>query len=99
MKKLTIILILFLLLLLSACSLSEGNIQDKITSPENKTIPIQGKWVIEEKLASSEEEEGEVNNFVHEDRDTYVGKEVLFNKDALVVADDFTISPTFSLKM
>ncbi|MFY9613451.1 MAG: hypothetical protein WAQ12_07900, partial [Tissierellaceae bacterium] len=98
MKKLTIILILFLLLLLSACSLSEGNIQDKITSPENKTIPIQGKWVIEEKLASSEEEEGEVNNFVHEDRDTYVGKEVLFNKDALVVADDFTISPTFSLK-
>ena len=97
MKRSNLILILIPLLLLSACSFGDSNIQDKIIAPSNKTIPIQGKWVIVEKLQSSDPilmaETAPV-----EELDPYIGREVLFNKAAIVVADDYAENPTFKYK-
>lgn len=97
MRRLIIILILLSSLLLSACTIADGNIQDKIISPGNNTIPVRGKWTIEEKITSSEDEDFE-NGLVKGEVDSYIGEEVLFNKEALVVADDFATSPTFRIK-
>ena len=98
MKKLIFILIIILPLILSACTISDSNIQDKITSPDNNTTPIQGKWVIEERVITSEEEEI-VDESVEPDQvDSYIGREVLFNKEAMVVVDDYANNPTFKLK-
>lgn len=97
MKKLIFILIIILPLILSACTISDSNIQDKIASPNNNTTPIEGKWVIEEKVITSEEELVDDSD-VAEEVDNYIGREVLFNKEAIVVADDHANNPTFKLK-
>lgn len=97
MKKLILILIIILPLILSACTISDSNIQDKISSPDNKTTPIQGKWVIEEKIITSEEDTLE-DSLELVEVDPYLGREVLFNKDAMVVGDDYAENPTFKFK-
>ena len=98
MKKLIIGLMILLPLILSACTIRDSNIQDKIASPGNNTTPIQGKWVIEEKVVTSEENEIIDDSVTPEPVDIYIGKEVLFNKDAVVVADDYANNPTFKFK-
>ncbi len=91
MKKLILMLTLLVpLLILSACTIADSNIQDKITSPNNSTTPIQGKWIIKERITPQVEDE--------EQPDAYIGREVLFNKEAMVVADDYASNPTFKLK-
>lgn len=99
MKKLILILIMLIpLAILSACTIADSNIQDKITSPNNNTTPIQGKWIIQERIVASEEEELIGDNIVLEQPDAYIGREVLFNKEAMVVIDDYASNPTFKLK-
>lgn len=96
MKKLILIL-LILPLILSACTIADSNIQDKIASPNNTTTPIQGKWLIEERVITSEEEL--VDESIESDQiDNYLGREVLFNKEAMVVGDDYANNPTFKFK-
>lgn len=99
MKKLIFIFIMLLTTILSACNIADSNIQDKIVSPENNTTPIQGKWVIEKKIEMSEDEE--ISSEIIADKkpiDNYIGKEVLFSKDAIVVADDYANNPTYKFK-
>lgn len=99
MRKLILVLIMLVpLILLSACTIADSNIQEKITSPNNNTSPIQGKWIIEEKIKVSEEAEVVDDSLVEEQVDTYIGREVLFNKEAMVVGDDHADHPTFKLK-
>lgn len=99
MKKLIFILVMLLPLVLSACTIADSNIQEKIASPENNTTPIQGKWVIEETIISTEDEVTVDDNVSDaEDVDNYIGREVLFSKDAIIVADDYAENPTFKFK-
>ncbi|MDR7870764.1 MAG: hypothetical protein RIN55_07905 [Tissierellaceae bacterium] len=100
MKKIIFILIMLLPLVLSACTIADSNIQDKIASPENNTTPIQGKWVIDEVVISAEDEvttDDSISNDVVEE-ESYLGREILFNKNAIVVADDYAENPTFKFK-
>lgn len=100
MKKIISIFIMLLTtILLSACNIADSNIQDKIVSPENNTTPIQGKWVIEEKIEMSEKEEASSEIVADKEPiDNYIGREILFSKDAIVVADDYANNPTFMFK-
>ena len=97
-KSILVLIILVSLIILSACTIADSNIQDKITSPNNKTTPIQGKWIIEDRIIASEEAEILDDTLLQEEVDTYIGKEVLFNKEAMLVADDYAKNPTFKLK-
>ncbi len=101
MKKIFIVLSILLLVVLTSCTISDSNIQDKIVSPQNNTSPIQGKWLIDEKVATIEEEvvAEEIITFdLAVEEDDYIGREVLFSKDAIIVADDYADNPTFKSK-
>lgn len=94
MKKLTYLIgLITLLALLSSCNVVEGNVSDRITSPDNITPPIKGKWVIEELLKSSYSQlkEGE--------EELYIGREALFHKDAVIIGDNYTTNPSFKMKV
>lgn len=94
MKKLGYLILLITLLgLLSSCNVVEGNVSDRITSPENITPPIQGKWVIDKLLKSSYSQlkEGE--------EEFYIGREALFHKDAVIIGENYTTNPSFKMKV
>lgn len=86
MKKTLLILIVLNMLILSACNISDTNIKEKISAPENNKPPILGKWEIKACLNESEED------------DLYVGKEGLFHKEAVIIGDDYATEPSFKLK-
>ena len=101
MKKLIILFIILLSLVLTACTIDDSNIQDKIVSPESNITPIQGKWVIVEKVITTENGEPTDDDLLGVeiiDKENYIDREVLFNKDAVIVADDYAENPTFKFK-
>ncbi len=94
MKKLSILMVLITILaFLSSCNVVEGNISDRITSPDNITPPIKGKWVIDQLLKRSyyQYKEGEAEE--------YIGREALFHKDAVIIGDNYTTDPSFKMKI
>lgn len=101
MKKLIFIIIILLSLVVTACTIDDSNIQDKIVSPDSNTTPIQGKWVIAEKVLTTEDDGSTDDDLLSVeiiDEKNYIGREILFNKDAVIVADDYAENPTFKFK-
>lgn len=94
MKKLCYLIgLITFLALLSSCNVVEGNISDRITSPENIRPPILGKWVIEQLLKSS------YSQFKEGEEELYIGREALFHKDAVIIGDNYTTNPSFKMKV
>lgn len=93
MKKITLtILILTLLLILSGCSASILDVQDKIQAPENNILPIEGKWEIEKSIDMP------YGRVQLNDADKLKGKEALFSDDAIVIGNDYATDTTYKLK-
>lgn len=86
-----IIFILSLLILLSACNISEGDVKDRINAPENMKPPIEGKWKITDRL-NDEDDSIDLTN------DKNIDMEGLFRKEALILGKDFTEKPSFRIK-
>ncbi|TJX13870.1 hypothetical protein E9840_07855 [Tissierella creatinini] len=94
MKKLFYLTIsLIVIALLSSCTVVEGNVSDRITTPDNIRPPIRGKWVIDKVLKSSSSQFNEL------EAEQYIGKEALFHKDAVIIADNYTTNPSFKMKI
>jgi hypothetical protein len=92
MKKLSIIVLLLLsLFILTSCDIVEGDVSDRITSPDNNIPPILGKWVIGEAIKSSY-----LN--ANTDYEAIVGRDALFHKDGVVIGDSYTTQPSYKIK-
>lgn len=92
MKKISIIIYMLLIMcVLSSCNIADGDMAERISSPDNNTPPIEGKWVIEDTLKRS------YLNINQED-DLLIGREGLFHKDGVVIGDSFTTKPSFKIK-
>lgn len=92
MKKISIIIYMILIMcVLSSCNIADGDMAERISSPDNNTPPIEGKWVIEDTL------KGSYLNINQED-DLLIGREGLFHKDGVVIGDSFTTKPSYKIK-
>ena len=93
MRKILLISILTIsLLLLTSCNIGEIEISDTIVAPKNESIPIYGKWIIEDYKAPSNDEEDE------EIIKSYLGKEAIFHGDFVALGDDYCEEPIFKTK-
>lgn len=93
MKKIIMIIILtIILLILTSCTIVEGDISERVALPENNTPPILGKWEIVEVLKKA------YSNSSNIDPELLVGREGLFHKEGVVIGDDYTIKPSFKIK-
>ena len=86
MKKLIIAVILIFSSLLMGCSIEDGDINERLNSPENKNLPIQGKWVVDRSLGEEIEE------------DTNIGMEMLFHRKGVVIGSESSNEPNFKYK-
>jgi len=89
MKKIAII-IFALSFIVSGCSTIDMENSEFIIAPQNQKPPISGRWIISEVLYKYE-------NTI-ESNDEYIGKELFFNKDAILINDDYTTNPKFAIK-
>lgn len=94
MKKTLYSIILIILIVISAgCGLQNTNLSEKIVEPENKILPITGKWVIENyKLDST-------STMDESKAKTYIGKEALFHDKLVTIGDDICWEPLFATKI
>ncbi len=93
MKKIIMTIILTtILLVLSSCTIVEGDISERIASPQNNTPPILGKWEI------VEVEKKAYSNLSNGDPELLIGREGLFHKEGVVIGDDYTTKPSFKIK-
>ena len=93
MKKIIMIIsTLIILLILTSCTVTEGDISERISSPVNNTPPISGKWDIVEVAKKA------YTNIGNEDPELLIGREGLFHKDGVVIGDSYTTKPSFKIK-
>lgn len=88
-KHIKIVIIIITLLLLTSCNIKEGEVKDRVVSPENNLPPINGKWIIEGLSKEANENPAD---------DDYIGKEALFHKDGVVIGGDYSNNPSFKIK-
>lgn len=91
-KYLLIIILITIILFITSCSAGNIEIGDTIMAPKNESLPIYGKWVIEDYKVTVEEEE------VEEIVKYYMGKDALFHEDLVVLGDDCCKDPIFKTK-
>lgn len=82
-------LMIIILVLLSGCNMSEGNLEQRITAPKNLKPPISGKWKVVELLNKDIE---------NKSFDENINIEGLFRKDAVILGRDYTVSPSYRIK-
>nr|WP_300003197.1 hypothetical protein [Tissierella sp.] len=91
MKKIKLIALIFItLFILSACNISETNINERLKAPKTNISPIEGKWNVTDYFPIS----GEVSKEEKE----YMGQPALFHKDALIFMNYYTLKPSFKMK-
>ncbi len=91
--RLKILLILVLIIfasLVTGCNISDGDIEEKISSPKINKAPIEGKWRITEKLDLKEDS--------IDGKDINIGSEGLFRSEALIIGTEYSTNPSFRLK-
>src|SRR5690606_18128720 len=79
-------------ILLTSCNIVEGDVAERISSPDNNLPPILGKWVVDEVLQSSLLQ---VNSA---DSEQYIGRKGLFHKNAVVIGDNYTTKRSYKIK-
>lgn len=96
-KNIFLLLIISVIFILSACTVIEGEVKDRIISPENSNIPISGKWqakyIFNEELIAIDDEEAleELNLDVY-------NLEAYFHKKGVAFGEKFTEEPSFRIK-
>lgn len=92
MKKIKVIVLLILTALtINGCTVAPSNSAKKITPPKNKQLPIVGTWNIVEIMGeSSEVEESEINQ--------WLGKNLRFSDEYIVLGDYFLKDPQYQIK-
>lgn len=91
MNKLKFTIIMFLLMLiLSSCSIKETSIDERLKAPKITTSPLAGKWNVTDYISVSGTDQKEEKE--------YMGQPALFNKDALLFMNYYTIKPSFKMK-
>ncbi len=91
-KYLSIILLTIIILFITSCNAGNIEIGNTIMAPENESLPIYGKWIIEDYKVSVEDKEA--NEIVKH----YIGKDALFHEDLVVLGDDCCKEPIFKTK-
>lgn len=91
-KTIFIIILLSLLFVLPSCTIKDGEVKERIISPENNLPPIHGKWRIDELIKT------QYGTIKDESEDIYVGKEALFHKEGVILGEAFTNKPSYKIK-
>lgn len=91
MNKLKLTILIFIsMMILSACNISETNINERLKAPKNTTTPIEGKWTVTDYIPVS-------GTSLKEEKE-YMGQPALFHKDALIFMNYYTTKPSFKMK-
>ncbi len=90
-RYLFISILVLIILFLTSCNVVNMEISDTIIAPKNESLPISGKWIIED-YKSSTEGEGE------ETIKSYLGKEALFHEDLVALGEEYCEEPIFKIK-
>lgn len=85
-------IILFIVLGLSGCTNKIVDTVPKVVTPENKKIPIAGKWKIEKCLNNDRENEPNTS------QDKLVGQYAQFAKDSVLVGDFWGKDPSYKIR-
>lgn len=91
-KSKLICLMLSLILVLSGCSSSAVDTVGKIISPQNKLMPIEGKWEIERGLNS------DFTEMTDKVKGKWIGKTVQFSNKSVLVGEDLFNGPQYKIK-
>lgn len=86
--RLSVVMVL-LMTLLSACNISETNMND-LKAPESEISPLEGKWTVIDYTPISRSNSKE--------EDEYMGQPALFHRDALIFMNYYTVRPSFKMK-
>lgn len=93
MKKIGMILLsIIMVFILTSCTVVEGDVSERISSPDNNIPPILGKWEIDEVVKKSYQKSNS------DDAELLIGREGLFHEDAVVIGDSHTTEPSFKIK-
>ncbi|NLJ78376.1 MAG: hypothetical protein GX329_03345 [Tissierellia bacterium] len=85
-------ILLILSLVLGACGSNNMNLSENIMAPDNRLLPISGKWVIEDyKL-------GSISDLDEDMAKHYIGEEALFHKELVTLGPDICWEPSYKLK-
>ncbi|OLS02541.1 hypothetical protein [Tissierella creatinophila] len=91
MNKFKIITIVFLLMIiLSACSISEPSINERLKAPKNTTTPLEGKWNVTDYIP--------ISGTNSKEEKEYMGQPALFHKEGLIFMNYYTVKPSFKMK-
>ena len=90
MKNLKILLLVILSFLITGCSALRTENIEFVESPGNDKPPILGKWEITELLFRYDT--------TIDKKDENIGKQCFFHKDAILLLDDYTDNPKYTIK-
>jgi len=90
MKNLKILLLVILSFLITGCSALRTENIEFVESPGNDKPPILGKWEITELLFRYDS--------TIDKKDENIGKQCFFHKDAILLLDDYTDNPKYTIK-
>lgn len=91
MNKVKLIILLFFILFIQGCNLDIDD-GDKITSPNNLNIPVQGTWKVKETIII---EEGLLNK---EEKSKILNKNVVFSNDYVLLNNKLIKNPEYKSK-
>lgn len=91
-KNKLICVILLIIILLTGCTSSTGDTVGKITSPQNRLIPIMGKWEIERGYNS------DFTEMTEEVKNKWIRKTLQFSNEAVLVREDVFNEPKYKIK-
>src|SRR5690625_3281873 len=96
-RNILLFFMISLLLIFTGCTVVEGEVKDRIISPENINIPISGKWEVThvydgEFIPIDDETTFEERNM------EVLSLEAFFNKEGVAVGERFTEEPSFRIK-
>lgn len=66
--------------------------RDRIVAPSNNLPPLKGKWIVEKVIDSPFKKEGEIGT------KEFMEREALFHRDAIVVASEYVLEPTYNIR-
>lgn len=90
----TVKMLVFLLvisLMLSACSSPSTDSSEKIVSPQNQLMPVEGTWEVSEVLMTTSSNEGE-------DKEEWLGQKVQFSDTYMSLGESILENPQYQMK-
>lgn len=93
MKRIFLIVAIVILgIMLTSCNVTKLEVKDRIVAPSNNLPPLKGKWIIEKVIDSP------YKKTKLEESEDLIDKQALFHKDAVVVADQYILEPSYKIR-